>query len=77
VPIARRTPLPDQGGASARTTKQQHRSGLRRKRPRLTYNAMTRPQRLGCLYGTLVVFAILGVMFFLGMIVPAIVEWML
>jgi hypothetical protein len=38
---------------------------------------MTRPQRLGCLYGTLVVFAILGVMFFLGMIVPAIVEWML
>jgi ABC-type enterochelin transport system permease subunit len=31
----------------------------------------------GCLVGTVVVFAILGVMFFLGMIVPAVVRWML
>jgi hypothetical protein len=45
-----------------------------RTRPRIPYSPMTRPQRLGCLYGTLVVFAILGVMFFLGAIVPAVVE---
>jgi hypothetical protein len=31
----------------------------------------------GCLIGGMVAFAILGVMFFLGAIVPAIVRWIL
>jgi hypothetical protein len=35
---------------------------------------MTRQQLLG---GCMVVFAILGVMFFLGAIVPAVVRWIL
>jgi hypothetical protein len=38
------------------------------------YSQMTRSQLLS---GCLVTFAILGVMFFLGMIVPAIVRWIL
>jgi hypothetical protein len=33
--------------------------------------------RQGCLMGGVIVFAILGVMFFLGMIVPAVVRWIL
>jgi len=36
---------------------------------------MTRKQ--GCLAGTLVAFAILGAMFFLGELVPALVRWIL
>ena len=33
--------------------------------------------RQGCLAGTVIVFAILGVMFFLGELVPALVRWIL
>jgi hypothetical protein len=33
--------------------------------------------RQGCLMGGVIVFAILGVMFFLGQLVPTIVQWLL
>jgi hypothetical protein len=49
-----------------------HRSGLQ-----WTRLGLTVMNRRGCLIGWVVTFAILGVMFFLGMIVPEIVEILL